>query len=361
MNSSKPDLADTAADSGGAGLSSGIEKSSSEGYRMEKNDSPNDRNLSPPLLHSQLEGTKTVEDTLDASVHSAAEETPEEKDREKSIQGYDCAVCLQGCSYPVQLPCKHIFCFLCVKGVAQRSKRCALCRQEIPPDFFDDPKLMSKESLQAALFDEGYQWFYEGRNGWWQYEERTSQELEAQHKKGEKQFELLIAGFLYVIDLENMIQFRRNDRTRRRRIRRDLHNISGIKGVAGIKYQENSTSSRSGGDGGESQTPSVNNGTNILNTQSVGLQMVGDSMNQGLGDDTYLSPPAPNNTPQTPQTPADSPPNSVSNSEQDLSRHLQNLQLDDDTFAPDSGPASLVMRRSLPRYRNSSESDGDYQ
>ncbi|KAL3868745.1 hypothetical protein ACJMK2_041511 [Sinanodonta woodiana] len=352
MNPSKPDLVDAAADSGGAGSSL-----SSEGFRMEKNDPPNDQNLSPPLLHTRLEGAKTVEVILDASADSDAEDTSEEKDREKCIQGYDCAVCLQGCSYPVQLPCKHIFCFLCVKGVAQRSKRCALCRQEIPPDFFDDPKLMSKESLQAALFDEGYQWFYEGRNGWWQYEERTSQELEARHKMGEKQFELLIAGFLYVIDLENMIQFRRNDRTRKRRIRRDLHNISGIKGVAGIKYQENSTSSRSGGDGGESQTQPVTNGTNILNTQS----MVGDTMNQGLGDDTYLSPPAPNNTPQTPQTPADSPPSSVSNSEQDLGMHLQNLQLDDDTFTPDSGPTSLGMRRPIPRYHNSSESDGDYQ
>ena len=27
----------------------------------------------------------------------------------------ECAVCLQNCIYPVQLPCKHIFCFLCVK------------------------------------------------------------------------------------------------------------------------------------------------------------------------------------------------------------------------------------------------------
>ena len=35
----------------------------------------------------------------------------------------ECAVCLQTCVYPVQLPCKHIFCFLCVKGVTLQSKR----------------------------------------------------------------------------------------------------------------------------------------------------------------------------------------------------------------------------------------------
>ena len=30
----------------------------------------------------------------------------------------ECAVCLQTCIHPVQLPCRHIFCFLCVKGVS---------------------------------------------------------------------------------------------------------------------------------------------------------------------------------------------------------------------------------------------------
>ena len=30
----------------------------------------------------------------------------------------ECAVCLQTCIHPVQLPCRHIFCYLCVKGVS---------------------------------------------------------------------------------------------------------------------------------------------------------------------------------------------------------------------------------------------------
>ena len=30
----------------------------------------------------------------------------------------ECAVCLQTCVHPVRLPCRHIFCFLCVKGVS---------------------------------------------------------------------------------------------------------------------------------------------------------------------------------------------------------------------------------------------------
>lgn len=61
--------------------------------------------------------------------------------------------------------------------------------------------------------------------GWWQYDERTSNELESSYKNGEKTCELLIAGFLYIIDLENMLQLRRNDPSRRRKIKRDSANI----------------------------------------------------------------------------------------------------------------------------------------
>lgn len=61
--------------------------------------------------------------------------------------------------------------------------------------------------------------------GWWQYDERTSKELEACYKSGERTCELLIAGFLYVADLDAMLQLRRNDPSRRRRIKRDFATI----------------------------------------------------------------------------------------------------------------------------------------
>lgn len=61
--------------------------------------------------------------------------------------------------------------------------------------------------------------------GWWQYDERTSRELEACYKAGERTCELLIAGFLYVADLDAMLQMRRNDHSRRRRIKRDLASV----------------------------------------------------------------------------------------------------------------------------------------
>lgn len=78
----------------------------------------------------------------------------------------ECAVCLQTCVFPAQLPCGHIFCFLCIKGIANQSKRCAMCRQEIPRDFLEHPKLLKCQSNKTEdVESEGYHWFYEGRNG----------------------------------------------------------------------------------------------------------------------------------------------------------------------------------------------------
>ncbi|XP_034409029.1 E3 ubiquitin-protein ligase rnf146-like [Cyclopterus lumpus] len=156
-----------------------------------------------------------------------------------SLSVPECAICLQSCVHPVQLPCHHVFCFLCVKGASWQSKRCALCRQEVPDDFLERPTLLSPEELKASAGGRGgaasdHAWYYEGRNGWWQYDERTSRELEDAFSKGKKTAEMLIAGFLYVADLENMVQYRRNEHGRRRKMKRDVLDIP-KKGVAGLR------------------------------------------------------------------------------------------------------------------------------
>lgn len=180
-----------------------------------------------------LAPSKLIEEVGD-STSSSSTTTPE------------CAICLQTCVHPVCLPCCHVFCYLCVKGASWHSKRCALCRQEVPEDFLERPVLLSVEELKAAaagLTRSGvsgagsrgdYAWYYEGRNGWWQYDERTSRELEEAFAKGRKSTEMLIAGFLYVADLENLVQYRRNEHGRRRKIKRDAVDIP-KKGVAGLR------------------------------------------------------------------------------------------------------------------------------
>lgn len=152
----------------------------------------------------------------------------------------DCAVCLQKCNHPTQLPCGHVFCFLCVKGIAFQSKKCAMCRAEIPPNYLDNPILLgplSAEQVNDSLAEEVYQWFYEGRNGWWKYDERSNFELENAFNAGDPDCTLLLAGTLYNIDFQTMTQVRRSDQTRRRRVRRDTPTFPS-KGIAGIKTDD---------------------------------------------------------------------------------------------------------------------------
>lgn len=241
----------------------------------------------------------------------------------------ECPVCLQTCVHPVRLPCQHIFCFLCVKGAANQSKRCALCRQEIPLDYLNNPSLLRKEDLlRDSSSEDGFSWFYEGRNGWWQYDERTSNELEDKYKRDIKVFDMLIAGFLYVIDFENMLQVRRNDPTRRRKIKRDRKDIP-KKGVAGLTIGE--TPPRHGADGIEADSQNVRNSRNgnvvrrstANGNSAMNVNNPASSTPLGSGQS---SPQAPHNTPQSPSTEG-SPDDPSSPSQQDLSSRMANMSL----------------------------------
>uniref|UniRef100_A0A1A9VMV6 E3 ubiquitin-protein ligase n=1 Tax=Glossina austeni TaxID=7395 RepID=A0A1A9VMV6_GLOAU len=244
----------------------------------------------------------------------------------------ECPICLQTCIHPARLPCGHIFCFLCVKGVAYKNRRCAMCRREIPGEFLNHPQLVNgiEDICSTKATEDGYQWFYEGRNGgwwaydkrsalqieeayqrllqnlrvedqsvlfdcevitydiqicgniytidfahwtqypqnmpskerkicraknmpikgvagisnrnmnrWWQYDDRTSQDIEEAYKKGEKSCTILVAGYVYIVDLETMIQQRQNEPSRCRHVKRDLATIP-KKGVAGLRIEGNS-------------------------------------------------------------------------------------------------------------------------
>ena len=169
----------------------------------------------------------------------------------------ECPVCLQPCSHPVKLPCGHIFCFLCIKGVVLRSRKCALCRQSLAVEYFEKATLIKvvnkankeekatkpKEKTDGETDQDAddFVWYYEGRNGWWSYDEKTSLEVEKAFKSGQRSCILLIAGFLYVVDFENMFQTRKNEPGRRRRIKRDKKDVES-KGVAGIRIPASSRS-----------------------------------------------------------------------------------------------------------------------
>lgn len=70
------------------------------------------------------------------------------------------------------------------------------------------------------------------------YDERTTTELENSFKAGKQEVELLIAGSLYKINLQDMVQCRRNEPNRRRAIKRELA-VTQVpkKGIAGLRIQ----------------------------------------------------------------------------------------------------------------------------
>nr|XP_018914362.1 PREDICTED: E3 ubiquitin-protein ligase rnf146-like [Bemisia tabaci] len=184
--------------------------------------------------------------TTDASSAQSAGASSNVSDR-------DCAVCLETMIQPTELPCKHVFCFLCVKGIAQKTRCCALCRREIPLNYFDSPHLLSdpdseKVKGKTCSDDEDRPlWYYKGRSGWWQYDDRTRLELENAYSKKEQFCEVLIAGYLYVIDFGCMTQYRKDDPIRRRSVKRETQPIK-VKGVAGVPLpnQSDKTSNSSG-------------------------------------------------------------------------------------------------------------------
>ena len=152
----------------------------------------------------------------------------------------ECPICCSPLVHPVKTPCGHIFCFLCIKGVLARDNRCCMCRKQVPPDFLDRPSLLATPQLETAEGGAGegqYHWYYSARSaGWWMFEERTSADIEEAYQRKLERTRVYIAGFQYIIDFKQMIQYREEYPDRTRRIKREkAMNAKDVKGVAGIK------------------------------------------------------------------------------------------------------------------------------
>ncbi|XP_039489534.1 E3 ubiquitin-protein ligase rnf146 isoform X2 [Drosophila santomea] len=199
----------------------------------------------PTAADSDLDSpAATPEEAAKATNGDAAAAVSGEDSPSAAAAALECPICLQTCIHPARLPCGHIFCFLCVKGVAYKNRRCAMCRREIPAEFLDHPQLVNgiEDICTTRATEDGFQWYYEGRNGWWQYDDRTSQDIEDAFKKGDKSCTILVAGYVYIVDLEQLVQQRQNEPTRCRRVKRDLATIP-KKGVAGLRIEGNQVTS----------------------------------------------------------------------------------------------------------------------
>lgn len=124
------------------------------------------------------------------------ENGPAREDERAADDHEECAICLQKMELPVELPCKsveqnktfemsinlnfyfrHIFCFLCVKGVRRSSpsarKKCALCRVDFALEAIVEQvalKVQPNEEEQPE-----FEWFYSAKSGegWWLFDKKV--------------------------------------------------------------------------------------------------------------------------------------------------------------------------------------------
>lgn len=70
------------------------------------------------------------------------------------------------------------------------------------------------------------------------FDKRTNQEIEENWKKEKKSCVVLIAGFCYILDFENLVQIRQDSPLRQRKIKRDCPTAP-RKGIAGLRMLSN--------------------------------------------------------------------------------------------------------------------------
>lgn len=172
----------------------------------------------------------------------------ENSDEHSSIEEHsECSICMDKISIPIKLPCKHDFCYLCLKAMLKMGNdKCPLCRC-IVPQFFMENAMAERKYFN---FDEGRgRWMYSGRNnGWWYYDDSHNKIIEESYRKiklwddekGPKpySFKIEILSQSYTIDLLNNTQT--NDSNGAvRSIKYDKKAVlDNSKGVAGLKYCE---------------------------------------------------------------------------------------------------------------------------
>lgn len=146
---------------------------------------------------------------------------------------------------PVELACKHIFCYLCIKGVKLadiHNAKCPMCRQPLDDKLLEDMAIDDCiDKIHSVDETIKYQWLYQGRNfGWWGFDKESNKIIEEKYQAylfqdEEDEFELDIGYLKLLINFNDMTQD--NQRGKIRDIKRidvkdiDKYNVKGISGL----------------------------------------------------------------------------------------------------------------------------------
>ncbi|ETN76724.1 WWE domain protein [Necator americanus] len=158
----------------------------------------------------------------------------------------ECPVCYQKMILPTTVPaCGHRFCFLCIKAVViiAQSADTALFVRTGPKRVNaagDDGAPSSKKTKEKKIDGESpvegpsivqtdsgeedkgepdsepqqvvqqrFYWLYKGRDGWWRFDPRLEKDIEAGRAVTPESTEIIICGYTYVLDFDQMVQYRK--------------------------------------------------------------------------------------------------------------------------------------------------------
>ncbi|VDL71043.1 unnamed protein product [Nippostrongylus brasiliensis] len=76
-----------------------------------------------------------------------------------------------------------------------------------------------EEPANVAADETRHYWLYKGRGGWWRFDPRTEKDIEHSRCNGDKTVDLVICGFMYVLDFERKVQYRKDAPNRIRDIK----------------------------------------------------------------------------------------------------------------------------------------------
>ncbi len=150
-----------------------------------------------------------------------------------------CVVCQRDQAVlPVTLPCSHIFCYLCIKGVYQSgSTQCPCCRAFIPPHIINKP-----HTSDISIKTDGPIWVYRRRHnrGWYQFAPDNNEEVEALYQRffthilDASESIVQVGNIQLHLDFSQMTQKSRFGTREIRRIRNLATFPERVDGIAGI-------------------------------------------------------------------------------------------------------------------------------
>ena len=175
------------------------------------------------------------ENSYDEYADTLIIEDEETKNSSSSSSSEDdvCAICLDVLKLKYSVPCKHSFCYLCIKRYTALKPVCPLCRARIPLSIIEEASAEEGVTLEELKGE----WMYSGRNGgWWYYDSELDEIIEKKYREDPTSiFEMEIMGATYTIDLGSMKQTAPNHFIRSIKRSADQSDSDIVKGIAGLR------------------------------------------------------------------------------------------------------------------------------